>query len=216
MILRGAITNPLVSSPRLASGALAELALAAELRDAAAERTSAIHAMPLSFEQVYQEHYRFVWRSLRAFGVPFSAVEDAVQDVFVVVHRRLPDFEGRSSVRTWLFRIARWIVTYERRRARSRPAHEPIDEEVGDAAPGPFEMAARSEGLRTLESVLLRMDEEKRLVFMLMDVEEMKAHEVAELFEVNVNTVYSRLRLAREQFRRLLESVNALPERGER
>ncbi len=76
-------------------------------------------------------------------------------------------------------------------------------------------MIVRSEGLRALESVLLRMDEEKRLVFVLMDVEEMKAHEVAELFEINVNTVYSRLRLAREQFRRLLEATNALPERTE-
>jgi RNA polymerase sigma-70 factor (ECF subfamily) len=205
-----------VPSPRLASGPAAELALAPEPRDGAAGCTPAAHATRLSFEQVYQEHYRFVWRSLRAFGLPLVAVEDAVQDVFVVVHRRLAEFEGRSSVRTWLFRIARWIVTHERRRARSKPAHEPIDEEVGDAAPGPFEIAARSEGLRALESVLLRMDEEKRLVFVLMDVEEMKAHEVAELFEINVNTVYSRLRLARDQFRRLLESTNALSERTER
>ena len=171
--------------------------------------------MPLTFEQVYAEHYRFVWRTLKAFGLPSATVEDAVQDVFVVVHRRLPDFEGRSSIRTWLFRIARWVVTYERRRARSKPAHEPIDDDVGDAAPDPYERVARSEGLRALERVLLRMDEEKRLVFVLMDIEEMKAHEVAELFEINVNTVYSRLRLAREQFRRLLESTNTSPERTE-
>lgn len=215
MIPGGPVTNPPVQSPRFASGPAAELALTAELRSRAPASPPRARDT-LTFERVYEEHYRFVWRALRAFGLPLAAVEDAVQDVFVVVHRRLPDFEGRSSIRTWLFRIARWVVTYEQRRARSKPAHEPIDDDVGDAAPGPFEMAARSEGLRALERILLHMDEEKRLVFVLMDVEEMKAHEVAELFEINVNTVYSRLRLAREQFRRLLESTNASPERIER
>jgi len=204
-----------VQSPRLASGPIAELALAAELRTATTTSAPRAHTVPLTFEQVYAEHYRFVWRTLKAFGLPSAVVEDAVQDVFVVVHRRLPDFEGRSSIRTWLFRISRWVVTYERRRARSRPAHEPIDDDVGDAAPDPYERVARNEGLRALERVLLRMDEEKRLVFVLMDIEEMRAHEVAELFEINVNTVYSRLRLAREQFRRLLESTNTSPERTE-
>lgn len=201
--------------PPIASGSAAELALTAELRGAAAARAPA-QSPPLTFEQVYAEHYRFVWRTLRAFGLPLAAVDDATQDVFVVVHRRLADFEWRSSIRTWLFRIAQWIVTYERRRARSEPRHEPIDEQVGDASPGPFEIAARSEGLRTLEAILLRMDEDKRLALVLMDIEELKAHEVAELFDINVNTVYSRLRLAREQFRRLLNATHTTAEGTER
>ncbi|MDF2693611.1 MAG: polymerase sigma factor RpoE [Labilithrix sp.] len=169
----------------------------------------------LTFEGVYAQHYRFVWRVLRAYGVPPAAVEDVAQDVFVVVHRRLPDFEGRSSVRTWLFRIARWVVTHERRRFRARPTHEPIDDAIHDEAPGPFEMTARSQALRTLEGILSRMDEEKRIVFVLMDIEEMTANEVADLFQINVNTVYSRLRLAREQFRRLLGERDTPPEKNE-
>lgn len=166
-------------------------------------------APALTFEEVYEQHYRFVWRVLRAFGLSRTAIDDAAQDVFVVVHRRLPEFEGRSTVRTWLFRIASWVVAHERRRFRSKPEHAPIDDDISDASPGPFDVAARSQALREVERLLSLMDEEKRLVFVLMDLEEMKAAEVAELLETNVNTVYSRLRLAREQFRRLLEASPA-------
>jgi RNA polymerase sigma-70 factor (ECF subfamily) len=159
----------------------------------------------LSFDQVYEQHFRFVWRVLRAFGLPPSMVEDAAQDVFVVVHRRLPEFEGRSDIRTWLYRIAAWVVTGERRRLRRKPTPDPItDEEITDKADGPFESAAKNEAMRTLERVLAKMDTDKRIAFLLIDVEEMKAHEVGELLGLNVNTVSSRLRLAREQFRRLV------------
>lgn len=161
----------------------------------------------LTFEQVYAQHYRFVWRVLRGLGLPAETVEDATQDVFVVVHRRLSEFEGRSDIRTWLFRIASWVATYEKRRGRVRPAHEPMEGAafaVSDGRPGPFEIAARSEAFRALEDIVSRMDEEKRIVFVLMDIEEMTAVQVAELLSTNENTVYSRLRLARDQFRHLL------------
>ena len=159
----------------------------------------------LSFEQVYERHFRFVWRVLRAFGVPHAAIDDSAQDVFLVVHRKLPQFEARSDIRTWLFAIARWVATSERRRLRAKATHEPIDETVmGDTAHGPFEVTARNQAAQTIERILEEMAPEKRIVFLLMDIEEMKATEVAELLELNVNTVYSRLRLAREQFRDLL------------
>jgi RNA polymerase sigma-70 factor (ECF subfamily) len=160
----------------------------------------------LSFDQVYEQHFRFVWRVLRALGVAPSTVEDAAQDVFVVVHRRLAEFEGRSDIRTWLYRIAAWVVAGERRRLRRKPAPDPItDDQITDRAEGPFEVAARSEAMRTLERILAKMDPDKRLAFLLIDIEEMKANEVGELLGLNVNTVSSRLRLAREQFRALLE-----------
>lgn len=166
--------------------------------------------LQLAFDDVYEKHFRFVWRVLRALGLPPSAVDDAAQDVFVVVHRRLNEFEGRSDIRTWLYRIAAWTVASERRRLRAQADHEPIDDEsIRDGAASPFEALARSEAVQRLERVLSRMDEDKRMVFLLMDVEEMKAGEVAELLELNVNTVYSRLRLAREQFRRLVEESSS-------
>lgn len=168
----------------------------------------------LSFDQVYERHFRFVWRVLRASGLPPSQVEDAAQDVFVVVHRRLPEFEARSDIRTWLFRIAKWVVTSERRKLRVKRESEASDGEISeirDDAAGPDELVARSEAIRTLEKILAAMDPEKRMAFLLMDIEEMKASEVAELLEVNVNTVYSRLRLAREQFKRLVNEEGGTP-----
>jgi RNA polymerase sigma-70 factor (ECF subfamily) len=158
----------------------------------------------LSFDHVYDTHFRFVWRVLRALGLPDSLVEDAVQDVFVVVHRRLPEFEVRSDIRTWLYRIAAWVVTSERRRLRRDSTMEPIGDQITDNVDGPFELTAKSEAARIVEGILAQMDDDKRLVFLLIDLEEMKASEVGELLGLNVNTVSSRLRLAREQFRRLM------------
>lgn len=179
-------------------------------RAAAAEPKTGVRSR-LDFDQVYEQHFGFVWRVLRTLGLPPSAVEDAAQDVFVVVHRRLAEFEGRSDIRTWLFRIAQWVVVAERRRARTRPEHELVDEDIRDGSADPFEVVARSEAVQTLVRALARMEPDKRVPFLLMDVEEMKASEVAELLEINVNTVYSRLRLAREQFRQLIDASQREP-----
>ncbi len=157
-----------------------------------------------TFERVYEQHVGFVWRVLRTLELPPSMVEDVAQEVFVVVHRRLAEFEGRSDIRTWLFRVAKFVASNERRRPGTKQRHELVDETIPDGADGPFEVVARNEAIRELERILDRMDPDKRMVLLLLDIEEMKASEVAELLEINVNTVYSRLRLAREQFRRLL------------
>src|SRR3954470_17967759 len=64
---------------------------------------------------LYEEHFEFVWRSLRRLGVSAASLDDATQEVFVVVFRRLADFEGRSSVRTWLFGIAIHVAQHHMR-----------------------------------------------------------------------------------------------------
>ena len=171
----------------------------------------------VSFDQVYDQHFRFVWRVLRALGLPEPLVEDAAQDVFVVVHRRLAEFELRSDIRTWLYRIAAWVATRERRRLRrdsiSEPISEPVEAQITDNVDGPFELAAKSEAVRIVERIISKMDDERRLVFLLIDLEGMKASEVGELLGLNVNTVSSRLRLAREQFRRLHDETSGVPPR---
>src|SRR5258708_13432737 len=75
----------------------------------------------MDFRQVYDEHVVFVWRSLRRLGVAESALKDAVQDVFLVVHRRLPDFAPNPKVSTWLFRIPMGIARDHRTRAHAPP-----------------------------------------------------------------------------------------------
>ena len=157
-----------------------------------------------SFDEIYDRYLVFVWRALRALGIAPPALDDAVQDVFVVVHRRLWTFEGRSKLTTWLLgftlRVAR---NYRRRQAPSTDLSE-VGERLLDDRPSPFEEVARSEAFQLIEQILDALDEKKRIVFVLMEIEQMTAEEVAGLLGVNVNTVYSRRRFARIEFDRLV------------
>jgi RNA polymerase sigma-70 factor (ECF subfamily) len=147
---------------------------------------------------IYREHFAFVWRSLRRLGVPDAALEDLAQDVFVVVARRLDDFEGRSSVRTWLFGIAMRVVR-TRRRSEWRRARKLDELARAYASQPPPDPAARRDAQRLLSALLDELDDEKRAVYVLVELEGMTVVEVAREFEINVNTIYTRLRAARRQ-----------------
>lgn len=153
----------------------------------------------VDFETLYESNFDFVWRCVRRLGVPESAVDDAVQDVFVVVYRRLDDFEQRSSIRTWLFGIALRVVKTHRRTARRKGADALEHEPVADG-PTPEANSARREALRTLDEILEGMDDDKRAVFVMAELEQMTAPEIAEVTDTKLNTVYSRLRAARKAF----------------
>ena len=171
---------------------------------------------PLTLETVYAEHAAFVWRSVRRLGVPPGAVEDAVQDVFVVVHRRLGEFEGRSCVRTWLFGIVRRIVRDHRPSRRQ----EPTDALVLDSLPGtldagPLALAERAEAARALQCLLDTLDDDLREAFVLVDLEEMSVPEAARALGANVNTVYSRVRAARHELEQAIKRASACRKRSE-
>ena len=161
------------------------------------ERTGA--ATMGSFEDLYEEHFDFVWRAVRRLGVPSASVDDAVQDVFVVVHRRAATFEGRSSVRTWLFGIVLHVARDHRRR-RKMDALEDPDAVVDTRSASPHAHAEAAEARRLLHEVLDKLDDERREVFVLIELSEMTAPEAAEALGVGLNTVYSRLRAARQAF----------------
>jgi RNA polymerase sigma-70 factor (ECF subfamily) len=158
-----------------------------------------------SFGTLYDEHVDFVWRTVRRLGVPAGNDEDAVQDVFLTVHRKLGDFEGRSSMKTWLFGIAQSVVRNHRRTARRKRTDAASvssvtpDELPGELLSDPFAHAAEQEALVWVQGFLDRLDEDKRAVFVLAELEEMPAPEIAEAVGANVNTVYSRLRAARAE-----------------
>jgi RNA polymerase sigma-70 factor (ECF subfamily) len=168
----------------------------------------AVHSTPaahvdcvaLSFDAVYDEHVDFVWRSLRSLGVRDHTLEDAVQDVFVVVHRRLAEFEQRSTLRTWIFGIAMRVAHDHRRREGRKGGLAPLDFELYDRAPSPDDRAAQTEALREVAQVLETLDPDKRAVFVLAEVEQWTAPEIAEALGINLNTVYSRIRAARREF----------------
>lgn len=162
---------------------------------------------------IYREHYDYVRRTLRYLGVPESRVLDALQDVFMVVHRRLDGFEARSTIRTWLFGIAMRVAHSDRRRHRRSAPPDVLCAPV--AVAGPEEAVADRQAAELLASLLQQLDEHQRTVFILAEVEQMSAPEIAEALELKVNTVYSRLRLGRRKFERALARHRA-QERGAR
>ncbi len=154
-----------------------------------------------SFAAIYEQHVRFAWRQARLMGVQESAVADIVQEVFLVVHRRMADFDGRSSMQAWVRGILRGVVRNYHRGLRRHPT-SPLTAE--DALEGPdrppSRVAIRNQAIEIFESLLLQIDPEKREIFVFSEIEGLTAARIAELTGLNANTVYSRLRAARKQF----------------
>jgi RNA polymerase sigma-70 factor (ECF subfamily) len=168
------------------------------------ERTAApaeVQEPAPTFDALYEEHFDFVWRSLRRLGIPEHNLDDAVQDVFLVVHRRLNEFEGRSTVKTWLFGIALRVASVHRRSAARRPTEPLIEDPPEAAVPAAAETLTEArEAARLVHRLLDCLDEDRRAVFILSELEQMTAPEISAALGVNLNTVYSRLRLARRDF----------------
>ncbi|HEY0194595.1 MAG TPA: RNA polymerase sigma factor [Kofleriaceae bacterium] len=171
--------------------------------------TTLAHALPSAaadaapaFDAVYEAHAGFVWRVLRTFGVREAYIEDAVQDVFLVVHRRLREWQGRAAITTWLFAIARRVASVHRRRTGRRDDRlTTLDEASGAVSGGdPFADAARAQAAATVLAILEGLDDDKRAVFALVELEQLPVPEVARMLDLNLNTAYSRLRLARAAF----------------
>ena len=159
-----------------------------------------VGALPLVFDEVYEACADLVWRGLISLGIQRGAVDDAFQDVFLVVHRRLAEFEGRSSVRSWVYGIVIRVARDHRRRDRRKGGLVPLDIDLVDYGPGPHEELARADALRDLARVLEGLDEERREIFVLAELEQLNAADIAAALGLNVNTVYSRIRAARRDF----------------
>lgn len=142
---------------------------------------------------------RSVWRTARQLGVAPEAVDDVVQEIFVVVHRRYGDFEGRSSVRTWLFAITRRIVA-DHRKSKRRKHATPTEPTTFDTFASHERPIERLEAFDLVCVLLDTLDETKREVFVLAELEGMTLAEIAEATSTNPNTVAARLRAARAAF----------------
>jgi len=159
-----------------------------------------------SFEEVYDEYARFVWRALVRLGVSSSDVEDVVQDVFIVIHRRLGEFRQESTLRTWVYGIAVYVARNYRRTGARRnhgPSTPGADGEQAERLPeaaerAPDALLARAQAAKLLIELLEDLEQDSREVF--AELEEMTAAEIAEVLTLNPNTVSSRLRIARRAF----------------
>jgi RNA polymerase sigma-70 factor (ECF subfamily) len=156
---------------------------------------------PTDFGTIYDTYFPYIWRSVQRLGVPASQTDDVVQEVFIIAYRKLAGFEGRSSLKTWLYGIALYRARLCRTQGK-RGRQEELDAERHHApdAARPDRRAEHAEAARVVNAILDRLDDEQREVFVLTELEELSAPEIAEVLGVKLNTVYSRLRLAREAF----------------
>ncbi len=148
---------------------------------------------------IYRAQFPFVWRILRRLGVPAESLEDAAQDVFVVVHRRWTSYDPEVPIRSWLFGITRRVAADTRKRLQrvsSRVHTTDQTERIGD----PNDSASRAEASDFVARFLDSLDEDKRAVFFLADIEGLTAPEIGAALGVNLNTIYARLRAARIRF----------------
>lgn len=170
-------------------------------------------AAPLRLDTVYREHVAFTWRTVRYLGVSNAEAEDTVHEVFIIVQRRLHHYDPAYSMRSWIAGITRRVVMHHhrgRRRAESKIAkvEPPVDE-----GPGPDQVVARLEATALLAEFLDSLDPDKREVFVLGELEDMNVPEVARIMGCNINTVYSRLRTARQLFQARVDRLETVRRR---
>lgn len=155
--------------------------------------------------RVLTEHYDFVWRSLRRLGVPESDAEDVAQEVFMTLSKRLGDVVVGSE-RAFLYRTAVHHAAHvHRTRARRREVAEPEFDEAPSSARNPEDLLAGARARALCHALLEELNFDQRAVFVLYELEEMTMQEIAEMLELPLGTVASRLRRGREAFERRLK-----------
>ncbi|AKU96546.1 RNA polymerase sigma factor RpoE [Labilithrix luteola] len=162
------------------------------------------------FRTVFRTHYRFVRATLRRLGVGQSELDDVAQDIFVIVYRKLDTFRIGSSMELWLFGICVRVASRHRRLARHRvqsQEEQPI--EVIDGSPLPDDHAEIEQARSLVLSALDAVDPQRRAVFVMHDLNEFSATEIAETLSIPLGTIYSRIRVAREEFRQAVKRLSA-------
>jgi RNA polymerase sigma-70 factor (ECF subfamily) len=178
------------------------------MKQAGSQRTEtpAEGPQPADFRALYAAQFRFVWRCLGALGVAPAGLDDAAQEVFLVVHRRLPEFRGDSNVRTWLYEIVRKVASNAKRASRRKGQHAELLDDEPSFQPGPFERFESRETVAFIYAFLSALDDNKRDVFVLAIIEQMTIPEVSTILGVPLNTAYTRLRAVKREFQDALQS----------
>jgi RNA polymerase sigma-70 factor (ECF subfamily) len=152
----------------------------------------------LTFDQVYDQHFAYVHRAMRHLGVHADSLDDALQDVFVVVHAKLAEFDGRHAITTWLYAI---VIRVARRYRKAQATGPMFEHDAELASPHALERDVDvRRRLLVAEAALSTLDKDKREVFVLGEIEQMSVVEIAQVLGEPVDTLYSRLRAAKEAF----------------
>ena len=167
------------------------------------------------FESIYREYFDFVWSCVRRLGVAPAATDDVVQDVFIVIHARLHSLERPEALRSWIYGVVRRVVSDHHRSRCVRLALGATLAAQPAAAwpPTPSDLAEQNDDVKLLWKLVQELDEPKREVFTMVELDELSVPEVAEILGIPLNTAYSRLRAAREEFEDVLARHSARRER---
>lgn len=155
-----------------------------------------------------EAHMSSIWRTLRRLGVPEADLDDALQEVYLVAARRLDDIPPASERAFLLGTAVRVAATRRRTLARRRESFDALPERP-DLLPSPEELTSRKRARVVLEQILAQLDEEFRTCFVLFELEGLAAPQIAELLQIPIGTVASRLRRARELFRDAVKRYRA-------
>jgi RNA polymerase sigma-70 factor (ECF subfamily) len=160
------------------------------------------------FVALYRAHASFTWACLRRLGVPAAGIDDAMQELWVTAHRRLASLHSMAAAKSWLYGIARRVASHHR---RTEQRHRRKLDAIGDTAPR-HDVAARESEL-VVESILAHLDARVREAFVLSELEGWSAPEIARATGANANTIYWRVRVARQELQSQLgadeEAANA-------
>lgn len=173
---------------------------------------SGTKASALDLGATFASHGAFVFRVLRRLGVAEATLDDAVQEVFLVAHRRWDSYDPEASIRGWLFGIARRIASHHHRGRRRAERNLAAALEPPPSA-SLEDIAARREAVAFVEGFLAGLDEDKRAVFVGCCIEGMSAPELAMALGANLNTVYSRLRVTKKAFEQAVARRQRVEER---
>jgi RNA polymerase sigma-70 factor (ECF subfamily) len=159
----------------------------------------AADGLPLrKLSELFDLHADFVYRVLLRLGVPRADAEDCVQDVFLVVAHRLADYSERGAMRAWLYVIARQVAMHAQRSHRRR-ARVQLEIVPAVQVDDPHHQLVRKQAIELVHAFLAELDESQAQAFYLAEVEQLSIPEIASALDVKLNTVYSRLRLARRR-----------------
>jgi RNA polymerase sigma-70 factor (ECF subfamily) len=179
-------------------------------RAARGEVLDEVSAKAPAFRELFEAEFSYVWNTLRRLGVKEADVNDQAQEVFLIVHGLLPDYDATRPVRPWLFAIAYRVAC--RYRALARHRYELVEEgttEHLDPTPLPDQRLESDEARELLLEAIEAIDLPRRAVFVLAEIEEQPMSEIAHALQLPLNTAYSRLRLARADFERAAHRILA-------
>jgi RNA polymerase sigma-70 factor, ECF subfamily len=158
-----------------------------------------------SFDSVYEDYFDFIWSMTRRFGIREDAIDDVVQETFVVIHSKLHTLQSPESLRSWIYAVARKTASGYRRRRGDLQESSDIPESLVALMSSPEDLAQQNAQVQRLWHLLETLSAEKREVFIMSELEQFTCPEIAEALNIPVNTAYSRRRTAREAFELALE-----------